>query len=130
MSTPVDQIIAFNARLDKKDLPRKLDKLVSSPFQFFRGTFHLFARDLKRREFRAIPMTRAAGPIVGDLHSENFGIFRAVQGGLSADINDFDETTHGPYEFDLRRLTTSLMLGSIDQGALLANGIAHADGRS
>ena len=78
MSTAVDQILAYNARLDKKDLPHKLDKLIASPFQFFRGTFHLFARDLNLKEFRTIPITRSAGPIVGDLHSENFGIFRAV----------------------------------------------------
>ena len=127
MLTAVDQILAYNARLDKKDLPHKLDKLVASPFQFFRGTFHLFARDLSLKEFRSIPMTRSAGPIVGDLHSENFGIFRAVHDGLSADINDFDETTHGPFEFDLRRLATSLMLGAIDQGANFSQGIAHAE---
>lgn len=127
MSTAVDQILAYNARFDKKDLPHKLDMLVRSPFQFFRGTFHLFTRDLKLKEFRSIPMTRSAGPIVGDLHSQNFGIFRAVHGGLTADINDFDETTHGPYEFDLRRLATSLMLGAIEQGATFSEGIFRAE---
>ncbi len=127
MSTAVDQILAYNARFDKKDLSRKLDRLLGSPFQFFRGTFHLFTRDLRLKEFRSIPMTRSAGPSIGDLHSENFGIFRAVHDGLSADINDFDETTHGPYEFDLRRLATSLMLRAIGQGASFSQGIAHAE---
>lgn len=127
MSTAVDRILAYNARLDKKDLLHKLDKLIASPFQFFRGTFHLFTRDLSLKEFRSIPMTRSAGPIIGDLHSENFGVFRAVHEGLSADINDFDETTHGPYEFDLRRLATSLMLSAIGNGASFSAGIAHAE---
>ncbi len=127
MATAVDQILSYNARLSKKDLPHKLDMLTGSPFQFFRGTFHVFCRDLNLKEFRAIPMTRSAGPIVGDLHSQNFGIFRAVHDGLSADINDFDETTHGPYEFDLRRLTTSLLLGALDKGATFSEGVAHVE---
>ena len=127
MSTAVDRILAYNARLDKRDLLHKLDKLLASPFQFFRGTFHLFTRDLSLKEFRSIPMTRSAGPIIGDLHSENFGIFRAVHEELSVDINDFDETTHGPYEFDLRRLATSLMLAAVGQGASFSGGIAQAE---
>jgi hypothetical protein len=68
-------------------------------------------------------VAESAGRIVGDLHTENFGTFRAVTGNLVYDINDFDETTTAPYEFDLRRLATSLLLTGLENGMRLGDGV-------
>jgi uncharacterized protein (DUF2252 family) len=99
----------------------------TSPFAFFRGTFHLFARDILAGPFRKRPCLAPSGQIVGDLHTENFGTFRAITREIVYDINDFDETTLGPYEFDLRRLSTSLLLASMDNGHSLGEGAVAAE---
>ncbi len=99
----------------------------ASSFAFFRGTFHLFASDLTKGPFRKWTVAEAAGPIIGDLHTENFGTFRAVTGEIVYDINDFDETTRGPYEFDLRRMATSLVLASLDTSHAFGHGVLLAE---
>ena len=114
MRSACDEILKFNAAFHHQpSLTAKLKALGSSPFGFFRGTFHLFARDLREGPFRKWPCLETAGQIVGDLHTENFGTFRAITNEIVYDINDFDETTQGPYEFDVRRLATSLVLSSL-----------------
>jgi uncharacterized protein (DUF2252 family) len=110
-------------------LRRKLDALAASPFQFFRGTFHLMAWDLFQQR---VPGAQAAAPeglIVGDLHLENFGIYRGASGALCFDVNDFDDVGFGPVDLDLRRLCTSaLLLPGLTQGVKLnaARTIARA----
>ena len=119
MRSACDEILTFNAAFHHQpSLTAKLKALGSSPFGFFRGTFHLFARDLREGPFRKWPCLETAGQIVGDLHTENFGTFRAVTNEIVYDINDFDETTQAPYEYDVRRLASSLVLSSLvnDQG--------------
>jgi uncharacterized protein (DUF2252 family) len=121
MRDPVGEIIAYHLPLlehpvlaadGKTDLTsealrRKLDALAGSPFQFFRGTFHLNACDLlKLRVPAALPLT-PEGLIVGDLHLENFGIYRGQSGELCFDVNDFDDVGYGPLDVDLKRLCTS-----------------------
>jgi uncharacterized protein (DUF2252 family) len=64
---------------------------------------------------------------VGDLHSENFGCFRALTGHIVYDIDDFDETTTGPYEYDLRRLASTLVLAAHDNGLRLSAGASAAE---
>ena len=143
MREPVAEIISYNKPLlqhpvlreeGKGDLTvealrKKLEALAGSPFQFFRGTFHLMARDL----FEArVPGAAAATPealIVGDLHLENFGIYRGSSGKLSFDVNDFDDVGFGPLDLDLKRLCTSaFLLPGLAQGVRLnaARTIAHA----
>ena len=100
----------------REALRRKLDALAGSPFAFFRGTFHLMTRDLSKDR---VPLAEAAAPdglIVGDLHLENFGVYRGASGGLCFDVNDFDDVGFGPIDLDLKRLCTS---------ALLLPGLAH-----
>jgi uncharacterized protein (DUF2252 family) len=124
MRDPVGEIIAYHLPLlehpvlaadGKTDLTsealrRKLDALAGSPFQFFRGTFHLNACDLlKLRVPAALPLT-PEGLIVGDLHLENFGIYRGQSGELCFDVNDFDDVGYGPLDVDLKRLCTSALL--------------------
>jgi uncharacterized protein (DUF2252 family) len=110
-------------------LRRKLDKLAASAFQFFRGNFHLMARDLFQARVPAAASAAPEGLIVGDLHLENFGIFRGASGTLSFDVNDFDDVGYGPLDLDLRRLCTSaLLLPGLSQGVRLnaARAIAKA----
>lgn len=125
MIPAVDEILRFNRAFSH--LGGKADALLASPLAFFRGTFHLFARDLADGSFDNFPFARARGPIVADLHTENFGAFRAVTNEIVYDVNDFDETTRGPYEFDLRRLATSLFLAAEENGHSFADGMAAAE---
>ena len=119
---PVAEIVAYNqpllqhavdsgfGDLTKAALRRKLDALAATPFQFFRGTFHLMAWDLFKGR---VPLAAPAAPeglIVGDLHLENFGIYRGASDDLVFDVNDFDDVGRGPLDVDLKRLCTSAML--------------------
>lgn len=123
----VDDILKFNAGFDAVSLRFKLQRLLASPFSFFRGTFHLFARDLERGPLSQKLPARPTGWIVGDLHTENFGTFRAVTGDIVYDINDFDETTQGPYSYDLGRLATSVLLAATDNGLSFGRGVDAAE---
>src|SRR5688572_18274990 len=123
MRSAVEEILNYNRAFASRLLVPKLAKLTESPFCFFRTTFHLFARDVTRGPFRQWPTLESRGQIVGDLHTENFGTFRAVSGKIVYDINDFDETTLGPYEYDLRRLATSLLLTGLENGMRLGDGV-------
>jgi uncharacterized protein (DUF2252 family) len=128
MRSAVEHIIRFNRSFQHEpSLKTKLEKMSASPFAFFRGTFHLFARDILVGAFRKWPCLSPAGPIIGDLHTENFGTFRAISREIVYDINDFDETTSGSYEYDLRRLATSLLLASMDNGHSLGASAVAAE---
>src|SRR5262245_48904085 len=96
----VDQILAFNRRFPRAQLQGKLERMTASHFTFFRATFHLFAYDLRDGWCRDWPLANVEGPIIGDLHTENFGAYRAVTDDIVYDINDFDEATEGSYEID------------------------------
>src|SRR6267378_2883078 len=91
-------------------LRRKLAALASTPFQFFRGTFHLMADDLFKSRVSLAQGAAPEGLIVGDLHLENFGVYRGQSGALVFDVNDFDDVGFGPIDLDLRRLCTSALL--------------------
>ena len=96
--------------LTAEALARKLEALARSPFAFFRGTFHLMSRDLLQER---VPGAKGAAPealIVGDLHLENFGVYRGSAGSLCFDVNDFDDVGLGPADFDVKRLCTSAFL--------------------
>jgi uncharacterized protein (DUF2252 family) len=74
----------------------------ASPFTFFRGTAKIMAHDLA-----TTPSTGIHPQICGDAHLSNFGAYGAPDRSLVFDINDFDETLPGPWEWDLKRLATS-----------------------
>jgi hypothetical protein len=125
MRDPVAEIVEYNKPLvgegrrvlddaghdlTREALLRKLDALAFSPFVFFRGTFHLMAKDLIAGRVPGTVPHAAEGLIVGDLHVENFGVYRGSAGRLCFDVNDFDDVGFGPMDLDLRRLCTSAML--------------------
>lgn len=127
MRDATDLILEFNRDFHRPSLALKLERMSCSVFSFYRGTFHLFAFDLCEGPFRKWPSTEAAGRIIGDLHTENFGCYRAITNEIVYDINDFDETTTAPYEYDLRRMTTALLVASLDNGQPLSVGVAAAE---
>src|SRR5271169_674753 len=91
-------------------IPVKYQRMSVSPFTFFRGAAIIQARDLAS--------ARVSGIIVqacGDCHLANFGGFASPERALVFDINDFDETFPGPWEWDLKRLTASLVLAARDR---------------
>src|SRR3712207_4686295 len=92
--------------------PIRVGRMAATPFAFLRGSAGLMAYDLART-----PMTRIRAQICGDAHAANFGLYGDARGGLVIDLNDFDETVHGPWEWDLKRLTTSLVLAGREAGA-------------
>ena len=82
-----------------------------SPFGFFRGSAPLMAADLA-----ALPRTGATVQLCGDAHVRNLGAYAALDGTIVFDINDFDETFPGPWEWDVKRLATSLVLAGEESG--------------
>jgi uncharacterized protein (DUF2252 family) len=111
-------------RASERDrLPRyvkiKHERMAVSPFGFFRGAVPVMAADLACH-----PNTGIVTQLCGDAHVDNLGAYAAPAGSLAAgsasplvfDINDFDETIRGPFEFDLKRLATSLLLAGRQAG--------------
>ncbi|MGW0879179.1 DUF2252 domain-containing protein [Streptomyces sp. NPDC002671] len=92
--------------------PIRVGRMAATPFAFLRGSAGLMAYDLART-----PSTRIGTQICGDAHAANFGLYGDARGGLVIDLNDFDETVHGPWEWDLKRLAASLVLAGREAGA-------------
>jgi len=92
--------------------PIRVGRMAATPFAFLRGSAGLMAYDLART-----PMTGIGAQICGDAHAANFGLYGDARGDLVIDLNDFDETVHGPWEWDLKRLATSLVLAGREAGA-------------
>ncbi|WP_407924352.1 DUF2252 domain-containing protein [Actinokineospora pegani] len=103
--TVVEFIEASNAGRREDLVPLRIGRMAASPFAFFRGAAWRMAADLD-----AGPRTGVHAQICGDAHAANMGLFGTPEGKVVMDINDFDETTQGPWEWDLKRLATSLVL--------------------
>jgi len=83
-------------------VPIRHRRMMVSPFTFYRGAALLMATDLADT-----PVSGLITQICGDAHLSNFGVFGTPERSLVFDINDFDETLPGPWEWDVKRLTTS-----------------------
>jgi uncharacterized protein (DUF2252 family) len=101
---------AKEGRLPKL-IPLKMGLMAVSPFAFFRGTAPVMAKDLA-----ALPATGLTVQLCGDAHVKNLGAYAAPDGHLVFDINDFDETIAGPWEWDLKRLAASIVLAGREAG--------------
>jgi uncharacterized protein (DUF2252 family) len=104
-------IHASNTGRLAKLIPIKMGLMSISPFTFFRGAAPLMARDLSRT-----PITGLKVQMCGDAHVKNLGAYAGPDGRLVFDINDFDETLPGPWEWDVKRLATSIVLAGRDAG--------------
>lgn len=92
-------------------LPIKYGRMLESPFTFLRGSAVVMAQDLS-----ASPATGIQAVVCGDAHLSNFGIFATPERKLVFDINDFDETYIGPWEWDLKRLAASAVVAGRNNG--------------
>ena len=91
-------------------IPVKYQRMSVSPFTFYRGTAIIQARDLA-----SAPVSGITVQACGDCHLANFGGFASPERALVFDINDFDETFPGPWEWDVKRLGASLVLAARDR---------------
>jgi uncharacterized protein (DUF2252 family) len=129
MRDPIAEFMNYNRPFGQRNpelLRYKITRMAESPFTFFRGTFHLFARDVLERVLgTALLMTgnNVEVDLVGDIHSENYGTYKAADGVVHYDINDFDETTRGRFDFDVCRMSTSLFLAAQERGDPLNNAV-------
>src|SRR3984957_9830812 len=89
----------------------KWQRRAASPFGFFRGAVPLMAADLA-----VLPHTGIFTQLCGDAHVRNLGAYAAPDGRLVFDVNDFDETIRGPFEWDLKRLATSIIMAGRECG--------------
>jgi uncharacterized protein (DUF2252 family) len=89
----------------------KYQLMADSPFGYFRGAAPVMAADLAQ-----LPSTGIMSQLCGDAHVRNLGAYAAPDGRLVFDINDFDETIRGPFEWDLKRMAASLVLAGRSAG--------------
>ncbi|HSM32889.1 MAG TPA: DUF2252 domain-containing protein [Anaerolineae bacterium] len=92
-------------------LPLRHTRMLASPFAFLRGSAAVMASDLART-----PSTGIEVQLCGDAHIANFGLFATPERNLVFDLNDFDETHAGPFEWDLKRLAVSVVVAARDRG--------------
>ena len=92
-------------------LPIKYGRMVASPFAFLRGSATVMAADLA-----GTPTSGLQVQLCGDSHISNFGVFATPERQLVFDVNDFDETHPGPWEWDLKRLAASAVVAGRENG--------------
>jgi uncharacterized protein (DUF2252 family) len=92
-------------------IPVRYGRMMVSPFTYYRGAALPMASDLA-----ATPATGLAVQACGDAHLSNFGVFGSAEHRLIFDINDFDETVPGPWEWDVKRLAASLEVAARESG--------------
>jgi uncharacterized protein (DUF2252 family) len=114
------------ALLEEQDLTREQDlvpvrhgRMMVSPFTFYRGAAKIMAADLKDT-----PVAGLGAQLCGDAHLSNFGLFASPERRLLFDLNDFDETLPGPFEWDVKRMAASFMIAARN------NGFSKADARA
>jgi uncharacterized protein (DUF2252 family) len=92
-------------------VPVRYHRMLASPFSYFRGAALSMAADLA-----ATPVSGLAVQACGDAHLSNFGVYASPERALVFDLNDFDETLPGPWEWDVKRLAASLEVAGRDNG--------------
>jgi len=107
----VDIVMDGNKGRLEKYVPLRLARMAASPFAFYRGAAAVMASDLART-----PVTGLMAVIDGDAHINNFGLYGTPQRDIIFDLNDFDEATVGPWEWDLKRLVASVNLAGRENG--------------
>ena len=116
---PVALLEEQNTTREPDLVPVRHGRMMVSPFTFYRGAAKIMAADLKD--------TPTAGLVVqlcGDAHLSNFGVFASPERKLLFDLNDFDETLPGPFEYDVKRMAASFTIAARN------NGFSKADTRA
>jgi uncharacterized protein (DUF2252 family) len=91
-------------------VPIRYGRMLVSPFTFFRGAALIMTSDLA-----TTPRSGLTAQVCGDAHLSNFGLFASPERKLMFDVNDFDETLPGPWEWDLKRLAASVVIAARDR---------------
>src|SRR6266702_2375703 len=106
------------ALLEEQNLTREPDlvpvrhgRMMVSPFTFYRGAAKIMAADLKDT-----PVAGLGAQLCGDAHLSNFGLFASPERRLLFDLNDFDETLPGPFEYDVKRMAASFEIAARNNG--------------
>ncbi|WP_329305953.1 DUF2252 domain-containing protein [Streptomyces sp. NBC_01260] len=110
-ANPVDTIEKQSATRLKELVPIRYGRMSESPFRFYRGAAAIMAGDLA-----TTPDAGLRVQLCGDAHMLNFRLLASPERSLLFDINDFDETLPGPWEWDLKRLATSLAIAGRENG--------------
>src|ERR1700742_1358246 len=92
-------------------VPIRYGRMLVSPFTFYRGAALLMAEDLAHT-----PRSGLTVQCCGDAHLSNFGVFASPERRLVFDVNDFDETLPGPWEWDVKRLAVSMLIAARSNG--------------
>ena len=92
-------------------VPVRHGRMMVSPFTFFRGAARIMAADLEKT-----PRAGLTVQLCGDAHLSNFGAFASPERRLVFDLNDFDETLPGPFEYDVKRMAASFLIAAQNNG--------------
>ena len=108
---PIELLIESSRTRVKELVPIRYGRMMTSPFAFFRGSAVIMAHDLN-----STPVIGVKAQLCGDAHLSNFGLFATPERNIIFDVNDFDETLRGPWEWDLKRLAASCDIAARDNG--------------
>jgi uncharacterized protein (DUF2252 family) len=114
--SPVDLLEKQDADREPDLVPVRHGRMMVSPFTFFRGAATVMAEDLKDT-----PTAGLGAQLCGDAHLLNFGVFGSPERRLVFDVNDFDETLPGPFEYDVKRMAASFVVAGRDNGFTAAD---------
>jgi uncharacterized protein (DUF2252 family) len=110
-TNPVDILRAQDDARVQDLIPIRYGRMSASAFAFYRGSAAIMAYDLSSQR-----RTPGHTQICGDAHLSNFGVYGSPERDLVFDVNDFDETLPGPFEWDVKRLAASFVLAARDRG--------------
>ena len=116
---PVALLEQQNRTREPDLVPVRHGRMMVSPFTFYRGAAKIMAADLAET-----PVAGLGAQLCGDAHLSNFGAFASPERRLLFDLNDFDETLPGPFEYDVKRMAASFTIAARN------NGFAKADTRA
>jgi uncharacterized protein (DUF2252 family) len=108
---PISMLEEANKTRLKQLVPIRFGRMSMSPFAFYRGTADIMAYDLAKT-----PVSGIKAQLCGDAHLSNFGAYATPERRLVFDVNDFDETLEGPWEWDVKRLAASVILAGRQNG--------------
>lgn len=108
---PVSLLEEQNLTRDQDLVPVRHGRMLVSPFTFYRGAAKVMAVDLA-----STPRAGLIAQLCGDAHLSNFGMFASPERSLVFDLNDFDETLPGPFEFDVKRMAASFTIAARNNG--------------
>jgi hypothetical protein len=109
--SPIDVLAEQEADRLSDLVPVRHGRMMISPFTFYRGAAAVMAEDLWDTPVAGLPVQ-----LCGDAHLTNFGVFGSPERRLVFDVNDFDETLPGPFEYDVKRMVTSFVIAGRDNG--------------